>query len=280
MTSPIVTKMWSQDVVSFSLDTRNGQRRATIIEGYQITAPPTFTHVQIAQLPQLPVTGMAYPGVPDTWLVDREIVRRSPIYWEARLSYQGEFPSIDMRPVRRWGRAATTESIDEDINGNPIVTVNGEPLDGLTKDISDPVLTVRKNFREINIAAIHQYFDSVNADTFAGFAPGTARFLDFAADEETDGNNTRFWRVSVQFQFRYPYRTTPERAWWKRVRHEGYFRNVGGNIRKCVDSDGEPLSRPALLNLDGTQRTETDQADWLEWQVYTPVPYNSLGLLI
>lgn len=279
MSDHTVTKMWSQDSFRISLDTRTAQKRTGIVEGYQITAPPTYTKQQISVLPEIPLVGSAYPGLNDTWLVDRDFIRRGPIYWEARVLYQGTFPSIDLMPIRRWGKATTSEPIDEDINGKPIVTVNGEPIEGLSKDVSDPTLTIQKNFRFINIAALHQYFDSVNSDVFAGFPPGTGRLVDYSADENVDGSQVTFYNVSVTFQFRYPYRTVPARAWWKRVRHEGYYRKVNDRLTKCIDSDGEEVTRPALLNLDGTQRTETDVADWLEWQVYQPLPYNSLGLL-
>lgn len=279
MSEHTVTKMWSQDGFRVSLDTRTAQKRTNIVESYQITAPATYTKQQISVLPEVPLVGSAYPGLNDTWLVERDFIRRGPIYWEARVFYQGTFPSIDLMPIRKWSKSTTSEPIDEDLNGFPIVTVNGEPIDGLTKDVSDPVLTIQKNFRSINIAAIHQYFDSVNSDSFAGFAPGTGRMIEFSADENVDGNQTTFWAVSASFQFRYPYRTVPARAWWSRVRHEGYYRRVSGRYIKCIDDDGEEVTRPALLNLDGTQRTGTNVADWLEWQLYRPLPYNSLGLL-
>jgi hypothetical protein len=39
-----------------------------------------------------------------------------------------------------------------------------------------------------------------------------------------------YYEVSAVVQFRYPYNTTPARAWWSRWRHEGFLERLGSTV--------------------------------------------------
>lgn len=277
--TPLVTKMWSKDGFSISLE-KGITRTADITEGYQITAPVDYTKKQIAALPGLPITGDKHPDFNDMRVTKKDVVRNGPCYWVGMITYTGtnEDPTEE-RPVFRWGKSSSNEPVDEDRNGKPIVTANDEKIDGISKNISDLVLNVQRAYRFFNPAITHQYLDSVSNDTFAGFPAGTARLTGYSADLVFDDTKGGFWRVSAEITFRYPYRTTAQRAWWQRVRHEGYYIRDNGFIIKATDDNQEEVTRPVLLNRDGTRRTNSDEADWLEWEVYTPLPYANLGLL-
>jgi hypothetical protein len=127
------------------------------------------------------------------------------------------------KPVEyEWGQATSTEAIDVDANGRPIVTANGEQIVGLTKEISDSVLTLKKNFAVFTPWLQQAYLNSVNSDTFANWAPGTGKMKTLTA-KQMRYNAFEYFEVNATVQFRVPYNTTAAKAWWGRTRHEGFY---------------------------------------------------------
>lgn len=127
------------------------------------------------------------------------------------------------KPVEyEWGQATSTEPIDVDAYGRPIVTANGEEIVGLTKDISDSVLIMKKNFAVFTPWLQQAYLNSVNSDVFANWLPGTGRMKTLTA-KQLKFNGLDYFEVNSTVQFRVPYNTIPERAWWGRSRHEGFY---------------------------------------------------------
>lgn len=277
--TPEVTKMWSRD--SFNIQSDRGMRKnADIVNAYQITCPATYTEEQISNLADLPATDSRFDGLPDMRLLNRSFQRLSPIYWICICTYKGTNRNpIEEPPDIEWSDAASTEAIDEDWSGNPIVTVNGEPIEGVTMEISDVVLNVSRNFRFFNPALFHQYRLSVNSDVYQGFAPGLGRLVKYNAKQVYNGSDGGHWAVSASIKFRYPYRTTPAKAWHARVRHEGFYVKENGIIVRAVDKEKQPTTRPVLLNQIGEEEINPENAHWLEFQRYQPLPYSALGLL-
>ena len=180
-----------------------------------------------------------------------------------------------------WTDSTSTEPIDRDINGYAIVTANGEPVDGLSMDISDQVVVIRRKFASINTASIGAYRRATNSDTFLGWAPGTARLIGFSAKNKfAYGGLAEAWDVTARIQFREAYaNTTPAQAWYKRWRHEGLYVNDGGVVRRAIDAQMQPASKPVLLKIDGTQETNPEAAYFFHTQVYGSLPYSTLGLI-
>lgn len=220
-------------------------------------------------------------------------ISKGPILSIVSVDFQGEVDRDDenkspvsFKPDISWGDATGVEPIDEDVNGKPIVTATGEPIDGVTADINDPVVTIKKNFLSFNSYLMYEYRRSTNSDTFLGYPPGMARMIQYSADMNYYDDTQAYWEVTAQIQFRITIRTTPERAWWKRVRHEGYYCYVDnpfspGNLIKvrARDENNEPTTRPVLLKADGTQETDPTKAHWLEFQIFKSLPFQALGLL-
>lgn len=285
--------MWS--TTSGTVTTDDGRKKTvSLTEGYSITCDPDAQTIHILQAPSLPQTGDSHPDF--TWVIckRKKPKRISPIYWIVEYVYEGEVgpggpedSPINDPPDISWGKVDSNEAIDEDINNEPIATVCGEKYDGVQMTISDMVLNVKRNYLAIDIPATHAYLHSVNSDNFAGFAPGTGHMTAFNANHVLADNLPQgYWEVTCAVTFRFPWRTTPERAWWKRVRHEGYYckLDVDGTdvIRRGSGQDGEPTTRPVLLDANGYQLADpTDKSAvvWQEFQVYNELNYNSLGLL-
>jgi len=283
-------KMWSKD--DFSIASAEGLRKkASITESWSIVTDPDVTIIDLSNEASVPQIGDVYPGLQTIFVKDKQWERVSPIYWILTVQYEGEFgpDGADQRaefqpPVISWTDTETEEAIDEDLNGAAIVNVNNEPIEGVTMKIADLVLTVERKYRFFDPVATHAYRHSVNSDTFAGFAPGTGRLTAFSANQEYDENQNGYWKVNASIQFRYPYRTTAARAWWKRILHEGYMVRASAldppeAAYREVDGRKEQVTKPVLLKADGTRENDPANAVFLEFEVYTPLPYNSLGLL-
>ncbi len=288
MTVQAATEMWSRNAGDVSTD--DGKKySAKIKKGYQVVCDPDNTLQEVLFAPGLPLLGDLYPGSRQIRVKNKAPKQQSPVLWTVDVSYEGEFgpdgldqSPLDQPPQITWGKADTEEPVDQDLNGKAIVTVNNEPIMGITKAISDITVTIKRNYLGVNLPATHAYLHSVNSDTFLGFAPGLGRMTTFNAVEKHDEEFGGYYEVTAGVQFRYPYNTTPNKAWYARVRHEGFL------VRKTVDDEPErakdrknnqETSQPVLLKSDGTEEFDPENAHFLEFQIYQPLPYNALGLV-
>jgi len=287
-----VTQMWSRDASSITNPEANPNRISfNFVTAYQVltdTVEANFhaTLITEARDKGLPFVGDAFPDEKVAALVvDVTPSRMSPILWLVEVKYQG-FPLDDQEFTEvEWSDVSSTEPVDQDWNGKAIVNINGEYVDGLTMDLSDPVVVLRRKFFAINVAAIHAYRHSTNSDQFFGFPPGTARLVGYSAKAKFSGGvQYGWWDVTARVQFRWPYRCTAAQAWYKRYRNEGYMvrqnETVGSGIykrKRAVDFFKTDSPTPILLNADGEEETNPNNALWLFAQVYGSLPYSALG---
>jgi hypothetical protein len=169
--------------------------------------------------------------------------------------FEGEVgPSESDNPLNKpvefdWGQTSSTEAIDSDVFGRPIVTANGEPITGDTMELCDSVLNMRKNFAVFTPWIQQQYLHSVNSDVFANFAAGTGKMKSLTA-KEMRFNGLQYFEVSATIQFRYPYNTTAERAWYGRKRHEGFYERKGPTV-SFSGGGGTGAAAVAIANSGG-----------------------------
>ena len=278
-----VEKSWSRTGSSYG--SQDGYTyTATFSEGYQVVHTYDTTEEEILFATGIPRVGDLYPN---TFAICKKVGNVSkvgqlmsivPVEYDGQVGPTGIADNpLNHRPKYSWTDATTNEPIDQDVNGQPIVTVNGEPIEGLTMEVADQVLTVQRNFALFSPWLTHQYRHSVSSDVFATFPAGTARMIAFSADSQ-DAATFSYWSVTAKIQFRYPYNTTPDKAWHSRARHEGFYEKIGTRIVKAA-VNGEPVVKPVLLKADGTRETVAANAIWLYFPRYTPLPYNALGLV-
>lgn len=287
MTIVSVTQMWSRNGGSSQISDDRKTRTVGFRAGYQVVHSADATVAEVLGASGLPRAGDIIAGASSIFVKRVTPNQVSPILTLVDLEFGGEIgPSGDTNdsPVNKapeivWSDIETDEPVDEDIDGNPIVTVNNEPIVGVTMKIADQVLSVKRNFASLDLFAISLYRHSVNSDTFLGWPPGTARLTSFSARNVID-TSTGYWEVQAKVQFRRGLRTTDDKAWYKRVRHEGFYvKNSDGQIVRAVDANKQPAQRPVLLKADGTRETVATNAVWLEFPVYSSLPYNTLGLV-
>jgi hypothetical protein len=209
------------------------------------------------------------------------ITQKGPVYWEASVSYISSPYRDNSGPTNQPTEIETfsitnDEPIEEDVNGRAITTVNGERIYGVSRPISDLGIRLTKRFRFFDPATFYAYIDCVNSDTFFGFPAGTLRIANISASEEW-ADDTPYANVSIEIHSRKPYNTTNEKAWWKRVRHEGFYVRKNNRITRAKDDAGKDVVEPVMLNDDGSKLADQTQARWLEFQVFNTISFNSMG---
>lgn len=287
MTVGPAKKMWSKDKSAVTTEDLR-VRKLSFREGWQVETDPEDTAIDVYGAPDLPDVGDLYPGTAQIRCVDKRPMRISPVFWIVELQYRGKIgpgglgsSPIDIPTVWSWGRAERDLEVDEDVNGRAITTNNGEPIT-ISRPMADITATAEKNFYSINLAAIIEFLHSVNSDSFVTpygtFQPGVVRLTGYSITEEFDISAGGYLRLRGDFQMRYPYRTTPAKAWFKRKRHAGTaVKNSSGKIERARMDTGEYSPVPVLLKSDGTQETDPSNAYFLEYEVFQKLPYNSLG---
>lgn len=275
-----VTKMWSKSGGSFAADKFDPfSQKFSMTAGYQVLTDPDTDVTAVVNAADLPQLGEQHPSGYEAYVSSVVPTCVSPIFWMVVVGYEGE--TVDATVDVEWTDVTTTEPIDRDINGRAIVTANGEQVDGLSMDVTDQVVVIRRKFATLDTASIRQYRRATNSDTFLGWPPGTARLVAFSAKNQfTYGAINEAWDVTARVQFREPFaNTTPAQAWFKRWRHEGLLVRDGSWIFRATDSFGQEKTKPVLLKANGTEETDPDNAVFIHTQVYGSLPYSALGLI-
>ena len=302
-----VDLMWSKAGGDFGATDNFRKFSGAINSAYQVFTTYDATLLDVLQAPGIPAAGSSYSSdFPFVYAEQARPEKISPVYWIVYVAYNGEvnFNGQNNQPQSPLLTAATLDwddvevelEIDEDYDGKPIVTPNGEPINGVRRLFADQTVTIRKNMLLFNPFVQARYRQSVNSDPFLGWPPGTAKMQKFQATSvrSSEVNGGGYWQVTAVIQFRYPYRTVPGRAWYSRVRLEGYYKRVnlpgppvdGVQPSAIVRATraGEPTAKPVLLDAQGFQLADVDPPDpqtanWLEIKLYEPLSYNALGLL-
>jgi len=226
-------------------------------------------------------------------------------YYEVSVNYSssgfedGGGSPLDKPAETSFFTISSNELIDADYNGQELKWAGTfEPITGLSIQLSDLALRAQKYIMGFNPVAFYNYINTVNSDAFLGFEPGTARIHDISASRaKLQGFDV--WDMSVEIQFRKPYRgVTNEQAWYKRIKAEG-FKVVhptfpgGPNVvnkaytREPVDAADYELPYspvPVLLDVEGISGAPGSYlpagapAQWALIQVFGTSSFSSLEL--
>lgn len=276
-----VTQMWSRRGGSYTSERFNTfANNWTITEAYCVVCTVDTDIKTIRSATGVPQHGDAHPTESGTYVESVQPEPVSPILWIVTVGYVGialDAGDIDID----WTDTTTSEPIDRDYDGNAILTANGEQIEGLTVEVPDQVVVIRRRFTTINTYAIAAYRRSTNSDEFLGWPPGTARLVGFQARNRFRfGAPQELWEVTARIQFRDAFMgATAAQAWYKRWRHEGMYVKVDGVIQRARDPLGQETSRPVLLKADGTQETNAAAALFNYTKIYGSLAYSGLGLL-
>jgi hypothetical protein len=278
-----ISKMWSKTGGSFDSSLADPfDQSYAFTEAWQVLSDTIDDDpATIINAAGLPRQGDQHRSGLEAYCVSISATPLGPTFWMVEAGFEGQTPETTGVEVE-WSDVTTSEPIDRDWNGAAIVTANFEQVDGLTVDVTDQVVVIRRRYQFINTTLIREYRRSVNSDTFLGWPPGTARLVGWSARNQFKyGGPREAWDVTARIQFREPYaNTTPAEAWYKRWRHEGLLiRTPSSRIVRATDANGQEETRPVLLKADGTRETDPNAAVFIHSQVYGSLPYSALGLI-
>ena len=291
-----VNEVWAGDAASISAGS-DGAGSAKAARKFQVVVDNTggaINSLTVLGNNLLPQINEPFPLSAWFRCDDVSATRTSPLTFDVTASYSTETSEPEKSPLLEpaevsFSSTSTDGEVDEDIDGNPIVTVNGEPISGVTMPFVDLKANVTKNIALFNPISIYIYGNAVNSITFMGFPAGVVRCAGISA-KQNRGEEFSYWTVSVEFEFRRPINTTNSKAWYKRIRHEGFKIKVenpdfvdGGSepqfdFPTATDDSGKEVTKPVMLKPDGTPETNKDIGHWLEWPVHKTENLNSMGL--
>jgi hypothetical protein len=285
-----VTRMVSGDSSGKKIDDK-GLVTLTAKLGFQIVLDEGTTDDSASvekNATDLPQRNDSHPSRPFMRVVDVNVTKKSVILYEASVSYESvkfngeeeeDLPPIELAAEVEYSSVNSEEEIDEDADGNAIETAAGETIVGLKKTISDFSITIKKNFLTFSSASFKVFMNKVNSDTFLGNPPGTCK-IDGIKATNAIKDDIPYWAVTVTVLVREPYKTTDEKAWYKRVLHRGVYQKIDG-IDKGMpipDGEGKDIREPVNLDADGVPLAPGATPHYLEFQVYEETAFASMGL--
>ena len=279
MTAISVTQMWSKEGGSGESEKYDSfATRFSHTEGYQVEAEIGDSPEDVLAATGIPAYGERHRSGADSFVESKQAEPLGPIFWVVTVNYKGQ--RFDGNVDVEWTDTTTSEPIDRDYDGAAIVTANGEQVEGLTYELSDQVVVIRRKFISFNPYTFAPYRHATNSDTFLGWPPGTARLMAISAKNQFKfGMPLEQWDVTARMQFRIPYMgATDEQVWYKRWRHEGIYVNLGGVVQRARDPIGQEVTKPVLLKVDGTQEPNPNNAVFIYTKLYDSLPYSALGL--
>jgi len=233
----------------------------------------------------IPRRGQSHPQ--DSWLVCKDVHISqwlSPVMAKivARFELRGEttgdgdYDSPLKMPAEisyRW--ETSREPIDEDANGEPIVNSSGEPFDPpIEENFEDLVMTITQNEATFDPAKFTNYNGRTNSKEFGGFAAGLVKMKAPTGDEQQQGA-AKYFRVTWTFVVR--------NDGWKRRQLDRGFRELVGvdadgkpKYTQIKDTDGNPISEPALLDGNGRKLAKGHPAVWLNFQTKKTADFNDV----
>ena len=169
--------------------------------------------------------------------------------------------------------------IDEDRDGNPIQTVNGEPLVGVTRPFTDLVITVSRNLPTFSPLSISTYMNKINSTPWFGLPAGTVRIMDIQAQNQFS-EDFEFWAVTISFQVRRGYgQILDAEAWDHRCAHQGYIVKVGGQKIHALTTDGLTVAQPVMISKATGEQLADGVGEYISFPVLDEIDFNQLNLL-
>ena len=277
-----VTQMWSKEGGSGESEKYDSfATRFSHTEGYMVEAQIGDSPEDVLSATGIPNYGDRHRSGADSFVDKKDAQPMGPIFWVVTVSYKGQ--RFDGNVDVEWTDTTTSEPIDRDYDGNAIVTAVGEQVEGLTYELSDQIVIIRRKFLLFNAYSVAPYRHATNSDTFLGWPPGTARLVGFSAKNQFKFNMPlEQWDVTARVQFRVPYMgATTAQAWYKRWRHEGLYYNplqIPGYFERARDPLGQEVTKPVLLTATGLVETNPNNALFQYTKLYDSLPYSALGL--
>ena len=295
-----VTEKWSQPDSAVTSDER-GQFTSEATRVFEITTTSnTYTPVTVRYEAMaegyIPRPKSIHPS--DAYLTCRSVSCQqiAPFFYVATARYTkaaGDDQDPNIQPAQiDFDHIITEEAIDQDADSKPIATVLGESFDPpLTRPVADLFIRVSKNVLTYDPTLASLFIHKVNSDPFLGFPAGTLLIEQFSASSVIT-ENAEYWRRTIGIHVRRGApNTTDRKAWYRRVRAEGFYvaEKVepftgplpGGRLKvRALDAEDQPVTKPVLHKVaDGIEITDPTKAEWYEFRVFQETEFSPLNFL-
>lgn len=233
----------------------------------------------------VPAIWDSHPYDPDFYCVRKNAAHKGACNYELICEYNYLQDPLNQPPIISIDYQDANEGVDRDTNGDPITNSADEPFDPpITIPISDMVITVEKNLAVFDYVFYAGYKNTINSDSWMGFAPKQVKCGLIRGKQVKSGGLT-YWVVTFDFIVRY---SMDERNfgfnWQRRIKDQGYRIKNGTDTSgkpkyiSLTDSNGNPLMQPAALDGSGNKLSAGAAAVYLTKDVYLEKPFAALGL--
>ncbi|HUX15813.1 MAG TPA: hypothetical protein VMW52_05025 [Phycisphaerae bacterium] len=247
--------------------------------------PPETAAIVVRQAPGIPRRGDKHPGDPFAFCrrIVPESLGKGQILWRVTAEYYtpgggggaGDSTNpLDQPADVSWGFEQISQQVDTDLGGKPLVNSAGEPFD-LAPEISfaRPVLSISRNEARFDSALAAEFCGgrgAVNSGSFRGWAKGTVLVRNISAQSQRAGDFA-YDRVTYELLF-------DSAGWNLQPLNVGYQQLVDGERQLIRDAQGQPLSRPAALNKDGTAKAPGAVVERLSFKMHPEKSFSRLRL--
>lgn len=291
---------WSNPLLPHVVDCREmfrGKSRQASTDGN-----PTYTRIFLVRVnvvnPSLHQVAAApgiawrdtYPDDPNAYLVESNASQEGDSAFHYKVTYQYRY--LDESEKIPWlrppqfsfsGSLASVPcfwhypNVGDNVTKQIIVNTAKDPLSGLDKDEGEFSVTVSYNQKPpFNYQKAQLYVGAINSDVWSGGQPKTWKCQTISANRKIEtipGENPNtdppVRVVFYETQMTFAYRNT---GWDLQTWNIG-FNEIKGGKRVKIYAGSEPVSEPAALNLNGTQKTPGLPPDMLTFRIYRTLPF-------
>ena len=198
---------------------------------------------------------------------------------------QQSTPAPERTPEWSYTKRTKTETAEFDVDGDPIVNVNGEPITNITRNVNEREITIKYFSLDITDSHIETYWDKINDDVWNGYAAGTLLVDDFSFDSRYDLIAEGVYGLVRSATLKMIYNANGHRL---KVLNAGFkeMREKAVTFEKyylpILDAAGEPVSEPWPLLANGNKwdpnlHDATDY-DYLYFDMYAEADFTSIIL--
>jgi hypothetical protein len=263
-----------------------------------LTSLPTDGAKQVLESPFLPAYGSIWELVTFGGIVldvDQEafLVEKRPVQddadnlqnWTVYCEYVGRGDPTLEPPEIDWSTTKYQKTTQRDWLGNFVANSAGDPYrDGLTRDASRLVVTIKKNVLTWDPATSLGFIDTTNDMVFLaarhppGFAPGLCKLSDVGASAVWYENNAaiHYWKLVAKVEI------SPD-GWNARKLDEGFqhlvsIPFVGQERLPIYLPTGAKPSSPQPLDGEGSRLPPGGEPQFLHFVPYEPKDWSLLNL--
>lgn len=175
-------------------------------------------------------------------------------------------PNPQLRPAKiRFGTKTYTKAMTADLNGVPVLNVNGETFENPpSNEVRRLTMSIRRFQLNWDPVAMNAFVGALNSLAFFGFDASRARCNQAEADSDNEGEFSG-WSAAFEFEFLNADENIRE---WQLVQiSQGYKDRIGGSLSAVTLPDGTLASVPiggAIRDIFGTSGQRPSRAVLLD----------------